>query len=259
MVDVGDTWPGSGVEGGELEWSSRIGEALRRDLFVLHGQRIVDVVSGLTLRHELFPRMVDRKRLIPAGEFVAAAEQSGSIREIDRWVVGKAIEIAARGHAVDVNLSVRAAHDEMLDRIRGGLEETGARARDLVLELSEKQLVREVESGGEFVHAASDLGCRIALDRFVTGGKGAFLLKRFPIDFVKLGPPFIGDLSVGRAKRRKVNGAVLKAHRHGQRVIAQGVEDLVTLELMQDLAIDEAQGYALGPPESVDSMLGATV
>jgi EAL domain-containing protein (putative c-di-GMP-specific phosphodiesterase class I) len=97
MVDVGDTSPGSGVEGGELEWSSRIGEALRRGLFVLHAQRIVEVVSGVTLRHELFPRMVDRRRLIPAAEFVPAAEKLGSIREIDRWVVGRAIEIAARG------------------------------------------------------------------------------------------------------------------------------------------------------------------
>ena len=56
-----------------------------------------------------------------AGEFVPAAEQFGSIREIDRWVVGRAIEIAARGQAVDVNLSVRAADEELLDRIRGGL------------------------------------------------------------------------------------------------------------------------------------------
>jgi EAL domain-containing protein (putative c-di-GMP-specific phosphodiesterase class I) len=126
MVDVGDTSPGSGIQGA-LGWSSRIGEALTRDLFVLHAQRIVDVVSGLTLRHELLLRMVDRKRLIPAGEFVLAAEEFGSIREIDRWVVGRAIEIAARGHAVDVNLSVRSADDEMLDLIRGGFEETDAR------------------------------------------------------------------------------------------------------------------------------------
>jgi EAL domain-containing protein (putative c-di-GMP-specific phosphodiesterase class I) len=92
--------------------------------------------------------MVDRKRLIPAGEFVLAAEKFGSIREIDRWVVGRAIEIAARGHAVDVNLSVCSADDEMLDRIRGELEETDARA--------------------------SDLGCRIALDGFVTGASARF-------------------------------------------------------------------------------------
>lgn len=146
-----------------------------------------------------------------------------------------------------MNLSMGSADEELLDRIRDGLEESGARAIDLVLELSEKQLVREIEWGGEFVHAASDLGCRIALDGFVTGGKGSLLLKRFPIDFVKLGPPFVGDLSVGRAKRRKVNGAVLKAHRHGQRVIAQGVEDLATLQLMQELAIDEAPGVRARP------------
>lgn len=75
-----------------------------------------------------------------------------------------------------MNLSMGSADEELLDRIRDGLEESGARAIDLVLELSEKQLVREIEWGGEFVHAASDLGCRIALDGFVTGGKGSLLL-----------------------------------------------------------------------------------
>jgi EAL domain-containing protein (putative c-di-GMP-specific phosphodiesterase class I) len=84
------------------------------DLFVLHAQRIVDVVSGVTLRHELILWMVDRVRLILAGEFVLAAEEFGSIREIDQWMVGRAIEIAARGHAVDVNLSVRSVDEEML-------------------------------------------------------------------------------------------------------------------------------------------------
>ena len=79
----------------------------------------------MTLRHELFPRMVDRKRLIPAGEVVLAAERFRLIREIDRWVVGRAIEIAASGHAVDVNLSMGSADEELLDRIRDGLEETG--------------------------------------------------------------------------------------------------------------------------------------
>ena len=80
----------SGPEGvlRPLDWSRRIEEALERDLFVLHGQRIVDVATGATMRHELFLRMVDRTRLIPAGEFVMAAEEFGSIREIDRWVVG---------------------------------------------------------------------------------------------------------------------------------------------------------------------------
>lgn len=80
-----------------LDWSRRIEEALERDLFVLRGQRIVDVANGETMRHELFLRLVDRHRLIPAGEVAMVAEEFGSIREIDRWVVARAIEVAASG------------------------------------------------------------------------------------------------------------------------------------------------------------------
>jgi EAL domain-containing protein (putative c-di-GMP-specific phosphodiesterase class I) len=250
----------SGPGGGELrplDWSHRIAEALARDLFVLHGQRIVDVVTGATMRHELFLRMVDRRRFIPAGEFVMVAEEYGSIREIDRWVVGRAIEVAATGRSVDVNLSLRSTDEAMLDLIRVRLEETGANPADIVFELSEAQLAAAAKTRSEFVHAVGELGCQIALDAFIQGGRGSFLLKQFPIGFVKLGPPFIEDLAVDRSKRRAVSSAVDKAHRCGQRVIAQGVESLLTLDLLEGLGIDEAQGNALGPPESLESLIGA--
>ena len=100
-----------------------------------------------------------------------AAEELGSIREVDRWVAGRAIEVAAAGHPVDLNLSVRSLDDPLLELIRHRTGETGADPGDLVLELSE-----------------------------------------------------------------------------------QGVEDLVTLQLLQDLGVDEAQGYALGRPEPLESL-----
>jgi EAL domain-containing protein (putative c-di-GMP-specific phosphodiesterase class I) len=241
-----------------LDWSRRIEEALERDLFVLHGQRIVDVVSGETMRHELFLRMVDRRRLIPAGEFVMAAEEFGSIREIDRWVVGRAIEVAASGIPVDLNLSVRSTDPAMVELIRDQLEETAADPRDVVLELSETQLTEALDSSGDFVNAVAELGCQIALDGYVEGGPESFLLRRLPISYVKLGQPFIDNLAEDRAKRRAVSSAVLKAHRAGTRVIAQGVESLATLEQLEGLGIDEAQGHALGPPESLESLIGAS-
>jgi ammonium transporter, Amt family len=253
--------PGSrpGGESGlrPLDWSRRIADALDRDLFVLHGQRIVDVVTGATMRHELFLRMVDRRRLIPAGEFVVAAEEFGSIREIDRWVVERAIDIAATEWPVDLNLSLRSTGESMLELIRDRLDVTAADPADIVLELSELQLANATKRESEFVHAVSELGCQIALDAFVQGGRGSFLLKRFPIGYVKLGASFIEGLAADRGKRREVSSAVLKAHRCGQRVIAQGVEDLATLELLENLGINEAQGHALGPPESLESLIGA--
>src|SRR3954462_2239313 len=155
MAGVKGTGPGRdwGGEAGarRREWSRRIEEALRRDLFVLHAQRIVDVASGETVRHELFLRMAENGDLIPAGDFVLAAEELGSITEIDRWVVGRAIEVAATGHPVDLNLSVRSTDDELLDLIERRIDETGADPYNLVLELSEDQLLAGLEQGEGFV------------------------------------------------------------------------------------------------------------
>jgi EAL domain-containing protein (putative c-di-GMP-specific phosphodiesterase class I) len=260
MADVRATGPGSegsGAGARRNDWSRRIGEALRKDLFVLHAQRIVDVAGGETLRHELFLRMVDEERLIPASEFVLAAEELGSIREIDHLVVGRAIEIAAGGHPVAVNLSVHSADDVLLELIRRRTGETGAAPGNIVLELGEEQLRTRLGSG-EFVRGVHGLGCRIALDGFIQGGRGAVLLKQLPLDYVKLGGGFISGLGADGRRRRKARNATAKAHQSGQRVIAQGVEDLVTLQQLQDLGIDEAQGYALGRPEPVESLLGTS-
>jgi EAL domain-containing protein (putative c-di-GMP-specific phosphodiesterase class I) len=261
MADVMGTGPGSEGRGAGARrhgWSRRIEEALEKDLFVLHAQRIVEVASGETTRHELFLRMTNGAGLVPAGEFVIAAEEAGSIREIDRWVLGRAVEIAAGGHPVDLNLSVRSADAELLERMRGEVRETGADPGHLVLELSEEQLVKGLATGEGFVRGANELGCRIALDGYVQGGRGSALLKGLPIDFVKLGAPFVNGLADDGRRRRKARNAAAKAHDSGQKVIAQGVEDLVTLQLLQELVVDEAQGYALGRPEPVESVFNGS-
>ena len=253
-----DSQAGGGrPRGRPFNWPKRIAEALERDRFVLHAQRIVDVNTGETVRHELFLRMSYRKRLIPAGEFVVEAEKLGSIRAIDRWVVEKAIDVAATGSPVDLNLSTRSTDAEMLDLIERRLDETGADPDDLVLELGEAQLTASLEASGDFLEGVTELGCRVALDGFIEGGEDSQLLRTLPIAFVKLGPPFITDLGSDRAKRRAVRDAVALAHRSGQRVIAQGVETMAILELLHDLSVDEAQGNALGPPESLDLLLAA--
>jgi EAL domain-containing protein (putative c-di-GMP-specific phosphodiesterase class I) len=254
-MDSGQAAP-KRTRGRPFNWPKRIAEALERDLFVLHGQRIVDVRTGETMRHELFLRMAYRERLIPAGDFVLAAEQFGSIREIDRWVVGKAIEVAATGHPVDLNLSLRSNDDAMVEEIERRIEETGADPSDVVLELSEAQLAPTIETRGPFVEKVTELGCRVALDGFIEGGRDAYLLRKHPIAYVKLGPQFIGDLPTDGTRRSAVADAVQIAHGCGQRVIAQGVENLAALELLVGLGIDEAQGNALGPPGSLDALYG---
>jgi EAL domain-containing protein (putative c-di-GMP-specific phosphodiesterase class I) len=254
------TKSGAGGEAGSImiEWSRRIRDALDRDRFALHAQRIVDIGTGHTLRCELLLRIVDEERVIPAGKFVMAAEESGSIGEIDRWVVGEAIEIAASGHAIHLNLSMRSIDAALLDLIRERLEETGADPANLVFELGDAQLSGADEEGVDFVRAAAELGCPIAVDNF-TGRDAASLLRRYPLSYVKVGPALIGGITASPEARQTVSGIVLAGHRAGQRVIGQGVESLASLTALEQLDVDEAQGHVFGPAEPVELALGSSV
>ena len=98
----------------------------------------------------------------------------------------------------------------MLELIRDRLAETGAEPGDIVLELSEDQLAAAAKTRSEFVHAVAEIGCQVALDAFKKGGRGSFLLKQFPIGYIKLGPPFVEDLAVDRERRRSVSDTVQK-------------------------------------------------
>jgi EAL domain-containing protein (putative c-di-GMP-specific phosphodiesterase class I) len=238
-------------------WPRRIREALDRDRFVLHAQPIVDLSSGETIRHELFLRMMEDHELIPAASFVVAAEEHGSIREIDRWVVATAIEAASQGRGVHVNLSVRSTDAELLELIRERLEASGADPSEVVFELGEEQLLEAGDPSREFVRGVSELGCGLALDKFVRSGDDLTLLEALPIDYLKIGPPFVHDLRRDPAARSVVESVVVLSQRFGQHTIAQGVEDVATLQTLRELGIDQAQGFALGAPLPLESVTGA--
>jgi EAL domain-containing protein (putative c-di-GMP-specific phosphodiesterase class I) len=249
---------GGEAESISIEWSGRIRDALECDRFALYAQRIVDVGTGHTLRRELFLRMVDQKRLIPAGEFVMAAEDSGSIGEIDRWVVGKAIEIAASGHAIHLNLSMRSIDSALFDLIRERREESGADPGNLVVELGAAQLDEAGEEGAELIGAVAELGCRIAMDNF-TGRDPSSLLRPYPLNYLKVGPALVGGITASPEARQTVSGIVLAGHEAGQRVIGQGVESLASLTALGEIGVDEAQGHVFGPAEPVEKALGLPV
>jgi len=241
-----------------VDWPGRIRDALDRDRFALVAQRIVDVGSGETVRHELFLRMVEEERLIPARDFVSVAEEAGLIREVDQWVTRQAIEIAASGRPIHLNLSMRSVDAELLDLIRERLETTDADPGDVVFELSEKQLGEAGEEEAGFVRAVGELGCALAVDDFVGEG-GSALLRRFPLGYIKLAPELLRGIAADSASRSKADVIVLAGRRLGLGIISHGVKDLVTLEAIADLGVDEAQGYVFGPMEPAASALGISV
>ena len=239
-----------------LRWQQRIHRALDGDGLVLHAQPIVDLATGDVVHRELLVRMRDADdptRLHPPNLFIPVAEASGLAPLIDRWVIGRAVELAAQGHRLHVNLSATTLGD---DRLPGDLarllDAAGVAPDQLVFEVTETALLEDVETARRFLEQLRELGCGLALDDFGTGFGGFTYLKQLPLDALKIDIEFVRDLVTCPASRHVVDSIVSLARAFGLRTVAEGVEDEVTLELLREAGVDWAQGYLLGRPVPLD-------
>jgi PAS domain S-box-containing protein len=243
----------------ELEaftWVGRIRDALEQERFVLYAQPILELSSGAVTQHELLIRMID-----PAGEvitpshFLPTAERHGLIKEIDHWVIDQAARLVGEGYpgSVQFNVSGKSiAHAGLARVIQSASREHGADPERLICEITETALLDNPELGELFVRELNAHGCQVALDDFGTGYGGFTTLKRLPVSYLKIDIEFVRDLADNPASRHVVMAIINLARGFGQKTIAEGVEDERTLELLKEMGVDLAQGYAIGRPAPVD-------
>lgn len=243
----------------ELSMIDEIRRALEEDRLLLHAQPIVALATGRTVHHELLLRMVGEDgALVPPGRFLPVAERHGLIREIDRWVIRRACELAAEGLPVAVNVSAESFADPALSGVfAAAVEATGADPAQIVVELTETAFVRDEEAVITFVREASALGYRLALDDFGMGYGGFHHLKRLDLHSLKIDLEFVQDIATNPASRGVTRAVVDLARAFGLQTVAEGVEDPETLALLADLGVDLVQGYALGRPVPVGDVLPA--
>ena len=240
-------------EAADLERLNELREALAGDRLILHAQPIVQLSTGLRLQQELLVRLrrEDGELLLP-GQFLPVAERFGLIREVDQRVTRRAIELAAGGNPVEVNLSALSLGDtQLLAVIQAEIARTGADPQLLVFEVTETALMANLDSARTFADALRQLGCRLALDDFGTGYGTFTYLKHIPTDFVKIDREFIRELARSEADQRMVRTIVAMAREFGKETIAEGVEDAETLQQLRDLGVDHAQGYFIGKPAGI--------
>jgi PAS domain S-box-containing protein len=237
----------------DLERLEQTRSALAEGRLVLHGQPIIDLETDGIVALELLVRLRDEQGgIVPPGDFLPVAERYGLIREIDQWVTDRAVELAATGAPVEVNLSAALVGDEeVLETIRAALERTGADPALVIFEVTETALMADIDRGRMFSMAVRDLGCRFALDDFGTGYGTFTYLKHIPIDFLKIDIEFVRDLLGNRDDERLVRAIVAMARDLGKTTIAEGVEDAATLERLRELGVDQAQGYHIGRPAEI--------
>jgi PAS domain S-box-containing protein len=242
-----------------ISWIGRLRAALAEDRFELYAQPIVDLATGATVQHELLIRLRDEDgTLVAPGQFLPTAERFGLIGEIDQWVATQGIGYAACGHPVELNLSAQSlSNPDLLNVIRAELRRTGADPELLAFEITETALVQDAAAAEWFITRLRELGCRVALDDFGTGYGGFTYLKRLPIDDLKIDIEFVGDLTESAASQEVVRAVVSLARGFGQRTVAEGVEDTETIDLLRELGVDCAQGFAIARPAPVADVLGS--
>ena len=237
-------------EAEKLSWIGRIQEALAEDRFELFAQPIIDVRSGEVVQNELLLRLRESDGAIVApGAFLQIAEEYGLIDDIDRWVIGRAAEIAAAGRPVEVNLSARSVGDRaILDHIERCIEDRGLDPKVLVFEITETALIKDAAAALAFAERLHELGCKLALDDFGTGYSGFTYLKQLPLDYLKIDIEFVRDLATNPASSHVVKAVVALARGFHLKTVAEGVEDAETLVLLGELGVDLAQGYHIARP-----------
>ncbi|MGO9904090.1 MAG: EAL domain-containing protein [Solirubrobacteraceae bacterium] len=237
-----------------LQCSELIYSALAEDRFVLYGQPIVELASmqSKSARVELLIRLAKVRGgedLLAPGEFLPAAERFDLIQVIDQWVVDRAVELAAAGHSVTVNVSAKTISDpRQVDRIEREILTSRAPARNLVFEITETAVADNLDAARAFAMRLRKLGCGIALDDFGVGHGTFTYLRHLPVDYLKIDMQFVRDLLSGEEDRQVVQAIVGVARQFKIETIAEGVEDQVTLQELRRIGVDYAQGYWTGRP-----------
>lgn len=229
---------------------ARIKEALAEERLVIYAQPIVELASGKTVQHELLIRMLDRDgSVVPPMQFLPIAEEYGLIKEIDRYVIERAMRFAAAGQAVELNISAHSLSDDQLGAfVEERLAHHGVDPSLLVFEITETALVANEATAGEFARVLSSLGCAVALDDFGTGYGSFHYLKHIPAQVLKIDREFVRDVHTSEASQLVIKAVIGLAKGMGMETVAEGIEDEATLETMRSLGVDHAQGYYLGRP-----------
>jgi len=245
-----------------VDWLRVIREALETDGFVLYGQPILDLKTDRIIRYEVLLRLRGRDgKVIPPGSFLDVAEQFGLSGDIDRWVLGKVIEIISdvsvpADISFAVNLSPRSLTDgELLSMIAGEEKLSVIGPVRLVVEITETAAIYNIHIAKDFLRTMRTQGCEVAIDDFGTGFSSFYQLKNLDVDYLKIDGSFVRNLSHDPVDEHLVLAMVHLASGLGKRTIAEFVEDGETLEILREIGVDYAQGFFIGRPRPLEEIL----
>ena len=220
----------------------------------LRGGRIVAAEALLRWRHPVHGQ-------IPPDEFIPIAESTALIQPLGQLVLETALDQARCWQeagsplSLAVNLSVRnLLEPNLADRVAALIAKAGVPPGTLTLEITESGVMTDPNAAIAMLRGLRNVGVRLSIDDFGTGYSSLSYLKRLPVDEVKLDKSFVLNMTSDVDDAAIVRSTIELAHNLGLQLVAEGVEDQETLELLAALGCDLVQGYHLARPMPADKL-----
>lgn len=239
---------------GEMEQALR--QALYSREFELHYQPQLDIASNRICGFEALCRWhrPSHGPVSPA-KFIPLAEETGHIQALGDWIIKAACHQLSQWHRsglghieIAVNVSALQLKEGFCTRLKRMLEDAGVEPRRLEVEITESAMMQSFQDQLEILDELCSLGIRLSLDDFGTGYSSLSYLRQLPIQTVKIDKSFIDNMERDETTRQITEGIISLSHALKLRVVAEGVETVEQLQMLQQAGCEIAQGYHIGKP-----------
>jgi predicted signal transduction protein with EAL and GGDEF domain len=248
-----------------LELEAQLKRAIAAGELVVHYQPVIELHTGRIVGAEALVRWNHPDRgMLPPGEFIPLAEQTGAILPLGRHVLETACVDAAGwqrdGRAepdfsISVNVSLlQLEHGPIVEEVVGALEGSGLRPDSLTLELTESAFGGDAQQMAQLLQQLSDLDVELGVDDFGTGFSSLRHLQHFPIDLLKIPKPFVDGLGSAGDDAALAKAILEIADSLGLRVIAEGIERPEQADRLRELGCRYGQGFLIARPMPEASM-----
>jgi PAS domain S-box-containing protein len=251
-----------------LRLETELRQALEAGEFRVYYQPIVSLKNENVVSFEALSRWQRPTGLVPPGEFISVADETGIILPLNRLLLRESCEQLRAWHSqfpsepplrISVNItSKQFAQADLTSQMASVLKETGIHPHNVVVEITETIAMGDADRATSVLTELKALGVHLSIDDFGTGYSSLSRLQGFPVDAIKIDRTFISKMCVDAESYEIVRVIITLAHNLGLSVVAEGVETADQVRQLRDLDCELAQGYFFSRPadhEAIEEFL----